>query len=414
VNPACEQAKAEVGNGVAAALRAVDCAANEVTAATFGQLFAPGGALGPVLTILLILYVAFFGFALMLGRTNISVRSLMPRMVTLGLVLTFATSWAAFQGIVWNLALYAPDWIATMLSGNQGSATVVFADKLDVVFAAIEQATQDPQAAQQAVDAAGQPVAPAPPAEISAFSPKGILMMGAMILLLGTVGVLVTARIGLAVLVALGPIFVVLALFPATRGLFTGWLKGVVMLALTPLFAVLAGGIMLEISVPILAGLNATPGEVALRPAIAFFVLAFVFMALMVLMLRISSKMVSGWRVFGLVSERGESEGALPQSPPVASSQSAQVVQSTAQAAGMSSPPRRIAVSGVAAAMPANDASGSDPATHRTTKVFATSSTSGQAQTATTAASPSRAQGIGNRFRPAHSGALARSSEKMK
>ena len=42
--------------------------------------------------------------------------------------------------------------------------------------------------------------------------------MGATLLLLGTVGVLVTARIALAVLVAVGPVFVVMALFPARAG----------------------------------------------------------------------------------------------------------------------------------------------------------------------------------------------------
>ena len=53
MNATCDQAKAEVGNGVAAALRAVDCTANELTGAAFGRLFAPGGAMGPTLTILL-------------------------------------------------------------------------------------------------------------------------------------------------------------------------------------------------------------------------------------------------------------------------------------------------------------------------------------------------------------------------
>ena len=41
----CEAAAQGVGNGVAAALRAVDCVAGETTAAAFGRLFAPGGAL---------------------------------------------------------------------------------------------------------------------------------------------------------------------------------------------------------------------------------------------------------------------------------------------------------------------------------------------------------------------------------
>ncbi len=204
MSPACQQALEGVGAGVAASLRAVDCVANGVTTQAFGRLFAPGGSLVPVLTILLTLYVAFFAISLLLGRSRLGVRSLTPRMITLGLVLTFATSWLAYQSVVWNLAIGGPDWLATMVTGSDGSATNVFADKLDVVFAAIQQASQGQQG------------------EVSAFSPAGIMWLGAMLLLLGTVGVLVTARIALAVLVALGPIFVVMALFDGTRGLFTG------------------------------------------------------------------------------------------------------------------------------------------------------------------------------------------------
>ena len=85
----------EVGNGVAAALRAVDCVAGETTGAAFGRLFAPGGAMVTVLTIMLTLFVAWFGINLMLGRANLSVRSLTPRMMTIGLVLTLVTSWVA-------------------------------------------------------------------------------------------------------------------------------------------------------------------------------------------------------------------------------------------------------------------------------------------------------------------------------
>jgi hypothetical protein len=107
---ACQQALEGVGAGVAASLRAVDCVANGVTTQAFGRLFAPGGSLVPVLTILLTLYVAFFAISLLLGRSRLGVRSLTPRMITLGLVLTFATSWLAYQSVVWNLAIGGPDW----------------------------------------------------------------------------------------------------------------------------------------------------------------------------------------------------------------------------------------------------------------------------------------------------------------
>ena len=146
----CQQAMDSVGSGVAASLRGVDCAASSMAQMAFGRLFGSNGALLPALTILLTLYIAFFAFALLTGRSRIGVSSLMPRMITVGLVLTFATSWIAFQSVVWNLAVGAPDQIAGILVGGQGSATILFADRIDIVFAAITEAGTAADAARRA------------------------------------------------------------------------------------------------------------------------------------------------------------------------------------------------------------------------------------------------------------------------
>jgi type IV secretion system protein VirB6 len=232
----CQQAMDGVGSGVAASLRAVDCAAGSMAEVAFGRLFGTHGVLAPALTILLTLYVALFGLALITGRGRIGMASLTPRMFTIGLVLTFATSWVAYQGVVWNLAVGAPDWLAGKLTGVDGSATQVFADKIDIVFKALVDSTGSSPGTENA----------------STFSPPGLLWLGGTLLLLGTAGVLATSKIALAILLGLGPVFVVMALFPATRGLFAGWLMGVVLLAVTPLFALLGGSLMLALWVPVL------------------------------------------------------------------------------------------------------------------------------------------------------------------
>ncbi len=99
----CDLAAQEVGTGVSAALTAVDCIASQVSEQAFGRLFGADGQMAVVLTILLTFYVAFFGISLMLGRSNLSIRALVPRIMTLGLVLTFATSFAAFSTVFYNL-----------------------------------------------------------------------------------------------------------------------------------------------------------------------------------------------------------------------------------------------------------------------------------------------------------------------
>lgn len=303
---ACEALTAEASLGAAPALRAVDCLANEAAGRAFGRLFGTDGALLPALTIVLTLYIAFFAVSLLTGRSRLGVAALTPRMMTLGLVLTFATSWVAWQVVVWNLAIGAPDQLAGILVGAPSdpgqTATGVFADKLDMIFAAIAQAG----------DLAGSGQAAPSVAAAGGFTPPNLMWLGALLLLLGTVGVLVTARIALAVLLALGPVFVVFALFGGTRGLFVGWLRGVVMTAVTPLFVVLGGGLMLELIVPVIANLIGESG-ISGQAAMALFLIAAVHVALMAMVLKVTGAMVAGWQVFGLAAKDGApSQAAAP------------------------------------------------------------------------------------------------------
>ncbi|HZF44797.1 MAG TPA: type IV secretion system protein [Sphingomonadaceae bacterium] len=398
MSPQCQQMVADVGNGIGASLRGVDCLASDMTQAAFGRLFGSGGALMPALTIILTLYVAFFAFALITGRTRIGIRALTPRIVTLGMVLTLATSWLAYQTLVWNVATGAPDQIAGILTGTKGSATQVFGDKIDIVFSAIQEASGQGQ--QQAEGA--------PRKEVSTFSPEGMMWMGATMLLLGTVGVLVTARIALAVLMAVGPVFVVLALFPATRGLFAGWLRGWVMMAIAPLFAVVGGTMILELAIPVINTMIAVPGKVDPRAAMAFFLVGAVHISLMIMVLKVSATMVGNWSVFGLASSGGR-EPADNAPAPSGHTAPTPIEIAAAQGQGQVSPaPRRIAISPAVAGMAANDAGPTTGgSTHsRETRIVAADS----AATGSLSSTPSRARGIGSRFRAAP----VRSSEKFK
>lgn len=393
MSPQCQQAVADVGNGIAASLRGVDCLAGDMTQAAFGRLFGSGGALVPALTILLTIFIALFAFALITGRTSITIRSLTPRMVTFGLVITFATSWLAYQAVVWQLATLAPDQIASVMLGTEGPATQVFADKIDLVFAAIQEATS-----QQ-----GQPT----PEQVTTFSPQGLLWMGSTLLLLGTLGLLVTARIALAVLVAIGPVFVVMALFPATRGLFTGWLKGLVMLAIAPLFAVVGGTMMLELAVPVLSGLSPTPGRIDPRAAMAFFMIGAVHVALMVLMLKVASTMVGGWRVFGMAdaAPREGRDGTVSHAGAATALAVAERRQGRSEQAAPTTT-RRASVTAVSASVAANDISGGPAIVTRETRLIG----GGASPLNPSPPMSSRAKGIGSRFRAAP----ARLSEKVK
>lgn len=415
----CTDLAANASAGIAPALRAVDCLAGEATASAFTRLFGSEGALAPALTLLLALYIGFFAVSLLTGRSRLSVSALTPRMLTLGLALTFATSWLAYQAVVWNLAVGAPDQIAGIVSGTGGSATQLFADRIDIVFAAISEAAQTGAApvadAASAGPVAGQAApqpAPQPAAQAQgSFSPGNLMWLGALLLLLGTVGVLVTARIVLAVLLALGPVFIIMALFAGTRGLTAGWLRAVVLAAIAPLFVVLAGSLMLELLVPVVAHLRSAEGGVDGRAAMALFMIAAVHVALMTMVMRMAGTIVAGWKVFGLSGEKGESGSSRGDPAPAAAAMTIAPLTDAAAAMPATQFSRQAALaSAAAAASPeagtASDAAQGSAASYRSRTVITHSAS---ADSGLPPLPPVRgrasglANGLGSRFRAASS-----------
>jgi type IV secretion system protein VirB6 len=314
----CASFGAEGPAGVADALQKVDCLANDATAVSFGRLFGAHGSFTTALTIILTLYIALLAFNLLTGRSALRVSVLTPRMMTLGLVLTFATSWIAYQSVVWNLATGAPDEIAGVLIGSKGSATTLFAQQLDGFFAAITDAASNAQS-----NPATAAVNPATIAAASSMtSPTNILSIGALLMLLGTVGVLVVCRLALAALLILGPIFIVLALFEGTRGLFEGWLKSVAMFALVPLLTVVMGSGALGAIAPMVEGLQQAGTDIPLKTAVSILVASIIYLSLMMLVFKVAANLTRGWRLgraqtFAQAQFAGAFGGGAPQLAPI-------------------------------------------------------------------------------------------------
>jgi type IV secretion system protein VirB6 len=154
---------------------------------------------------------------------------------------------------------------------------------------------------------------------------------------------------------------------------------------------------MLELAVPILAALTQMPGQVDPQAAMAFFLVGAVHMALMILVLKVSATMVSGWRVFGLVPERGERRDAPAASAPVAVAPLAASPSPQGQASAQE---RRIPVSSFAVGPVANDAGSLGDGGRRDTRVVTREVASAGAQvTPLTSAGTSRARGIGSRYK---------------
>jgi type IV secretion system protein VirB6 len=295
------------GFGVAHALGSVDCHVGLVVQSGYSQLFGQHGAFGTVLTALLTLYVGFIAVALMTGRTRLSLSGLAPKGLAIGLVLTFATSWPAYHATVYGLLVGGPEEIANTLSGGHGG-TPGFATRLDTLldrFAEVARAMGDtaPGASKALGPLAGPQMAAA------------LMWLSAMLILIGSAGALVLTRIVLALLLAMGPVFIVMGLFRQTRGLLEGWLRTTLMFALAPTLTVLAGSAAVGLMAPLLDAIADDPASAIteLRPILELFLGAVVYVGLIGMMMWTSASLVRGWR-FGIGDDAppSPSESASP------------------------------------------------------------------------------------------------------
>ena len=283
--------------GVSHALASVDCHVGLLVTSSYGRLFSQNGMFGPTLTALLTLYVGLIAVGLMTGRTRLTLSAMVPKVLGVGLVLTFATSWPAYHAVVYGLLVGGPEQIATALAGGGGSA-LGFAAQLDALlerFADVAKAMGD------AAPGSSAALGPLAGPQMAA----ALVWISGMLILLASAGALVLTRIVLALLLAIGPVFVVLGLFRQTRGLLEAWLRTTLLFALAPTLAVLAGSAAVALLGPLIGAIADDPAGAIndLRPILELFLGAVVYAGLIAMLMWTSASLVRGWRFGSAESE---------------------------------------------------------------------------------------------------------------
>jgi type IV secretion system protein VirB6 len=215
-------------------LGSVDCNVQTLAQAGYGVLASPGSPLASAMTILLTLYIAFLGLRLMLGLEPLRVGSMTMTVLKIGAILALATNWPTYQQIVSTTLVKGPEQLGSLiLAATQPPSGSLAANP----FAGLQAAYDE---LQRSATFYGGKVAPgASPLLVGVGASTLALSVSSMLLLLQTLAVLLAAKIALAVLLAVGPVFIAMLLFPATRGLFEGWLRAALAFAFVPLLAVM-------------------------------------------------------------------------------------------------------------------------------------------------------------------------------
>ncbi len=273
-------------------INTVDCHIRIYVQDSYRNLVGPDTVFAAAFTGMLTIYIALFGYQMLLGRGGLKLTELPVMALKVGLILAFLTSWAAYQTVFFNLLFEGPRdllrlFIAPMAQGNAGFDGDVYGG-VEAAYRIMSEsgAAYARQAGTQANLLQGGPALG-----------SGLLWMAAVTVLLITAGLIIAAKIVLGLLLALGPIFIGFFLFDATRGLFDGWLRTTIAFAFAPLATHIFGAGMLLMMQPFLETLaqNVSRGSFDMGPIMTLSLIVVVFAVVMLQAINIGAGITGGF-----------------------------------------------------------------------------------------------------------------------
>lgn len=225
----------------------IDCQAQVIGSYGYQALGQPGSPAAAVASTLLTLFVALFGLRLLFGPLP-GLRDTVYDVLKIGIVLTLAFSWPAFRTVIYDVVVDGPAELASVISGPADDQGKAFLTRLQEVDAGIVQLIDTGTGRNSGVTIDGGSVganfAGTSLQDDAAFGWSRLLFLGGTI---GTVGLL---RLLAGLLLAIAPLMAALLLFEATRGIFAGWLRGLVLVTLGTMGATVVMGVQLALIEP--------------------------------------------------------------------------------------------------------------------------------------------------------------------
>lgn len=267
------------GDGLGAVrgvLGSVDCQVEGYARAAYLALSGPQSFFPAALTSLLVIYVALIGLRMMFGRGPLRLTDAPMIALKIGIVLALTFNWALFETLVFNVATEAPFEVASVMAQpiSHGGSSLA-ADPLAGLQALYDEIGLD-------AELLGHRAGPNPvllQGGEALASQK--LWTAQATLFISTAGILAMALVAVGILAALGPVFIALALLNETVGLFWGWLRALIGVALVPMLCWTTTLILLATAEPWAAELaqGRAGGQVKLATVDTLSLIIFVFAA---------------------------------------------------------------------------------------------------------------------------------------
>ena len=191
---------------------------------------------------LLVLFLILYGLAIWRGLIKTPVQDIAWTGFKFAILYGLISSWPIFSVFIVNFVTNTPDALAGVVAGGGVTGQTASAATGEVYIAAIA-------AADQAMSQSGF------------FLPYilgGIIMLTSTLMVIYALFLIALSKIALAVLVGLGPLFILMMMFKATEKIFQAWLQQVINYMLIVVLTVGALGLMASIS---LSAVNLIPAS---------------------------------------------------------------------------------------------------------------------------------------------------------
>ncbi|RWD51622.1 MAG: type IV secretion system protein [Mesorhizobium sp.] len=182
-----------------------------------------GDEIVPLLTIMFIAYVGYYGLQLFMGTARISVSEIIGRVARMLIILALVREWDYFNTLFYSWLNNTPEDVGRAILTATGTGITEPTNGLSMIWKTANEAAS--AFAEQSGYFAVLP------------SMIGFLIMLAVAVFIAVaLAILLLAKVMMWVLIGTAPIFIGCMLFEQTRGMGVAWFQQVLMYALIPLF----------------------------------------------------------------------------------------------------------------------------------------------------------------------------------
>ena len=214
-------------------MKQVDVVLNSAVSRPIEQL---SQALAPIIIVGLTIQFLFYTMAIMRGYGSMTVTELVWKYIRIALIAGVATTGGFYQTQIANTMISLPDDMVSVVAGKT------------TVAAEIDQLRLSSQNAANEIDKRDTGYLPSSEDIILWLMKTGIhinaMIIGAVIAIL-----MIVVKVGMALIVATGPIFISALAFDRTEGMFNSWISQALNFVFLALLAGLVFGIFIQINI---------------------------------------------------------------------------------------------------------------------------------------------------------------------